>query len=64
MTDGDSFYRQIFGKVTGASIDMSRFSVAGHSFGGGSAIQTAKFLTSTECHACLTNDPEVGPFGS
>lgn len=41
MTENSSMYMQIFGEVTGASLDMSRFSVAGHSFGGGSAIQTA-----------------------
>ena len=46
MTPGSDLYQQIFGEVTGAELDMSKFSLAGHSFGGGTVVLTASTLTS------------------
>jgi len=42
MKKGSDFYRQIFGEdVDEACIDMSKFVIAGHSFGGLTAVEVA-----------------------
>lgn len=62
MTPDSDLYKQIFGdEVIDAQLNMDKFSVSGHSFGGVTAISAAKMLTSTECHACLTMDPWMSP---
>jgi len=65
ITKDSNLYKQIFGEdVQGAWINMSKFTVAGHSFGGLTAVEVADELRSENCHACLTLDPWLSPIGN
>lgn len=61
MTNDSELYKQIFGDFTEAQLDMQRFTLSGHSFGGLTAINAAQQLTNENCHACLTMDPWLRP---
>jgi len=41
MTADSDLYLQIFGDSNGAELNMNKFTLAGHSFGGLTAINTA-----------------------
>lgn len=58
MTPGSDFYVQVFGdEFDTAILNMEKFTLCGHSFGGGTVINAASELTSEKCHCVLTMDP-------